>query len=186
VENKMSLNELIFVTGNPNKAREVAQILNFPVSQVSLDLPEIQSDLVEEVVKAKAKAAFAILGKKVLVEDTSLIFTSLNNLPGPLIKWFVKNVGMDGLIKLAHLGKSTQARAIACFGLYDGQGEVMTFMGEVEGKIADQPMGEDGFGWDPIFIPKGFTKTFAQMSDAEKNTCSMRALAFQEFKTWLH
>lgn len=181
----MSVDELVFVTGNPNKAREVAQILDFPLSQISVDLPEIQSDLVEEVVVSKAKAAFSILGKKVLVEDTSLVFTSMNNLPGPLIKWFVKNVGIDGLIKLAHSGVSTQAKAIACFGLYDGQGEVITFMGEVDGNIADQPMGEDGFGWDPIFIPKGYKQTFAQISGEEKNKISHRFKALEKLKAFL-
>ncbi|MBI5358333.1 non-canonical purine NTP pyrophosphatase [Candidatus Amesbacteria bacterium] len=55
----------------------------------------------------------------------------------------------------------------------------------IEGFISDKALGDNGFGWDPIFIPEGFDKTFAEITDAEKNKCSMRAMALNEFNSWL-
>ena len=83
------MKSLTFITGNPNKADQLSRYLSFPVEHVKLDIPEIQSLDLEEVATEKAKAAYAVLGTPVLVEDTSLTFVALSGLPGTLIKWFL-------------------------------------------------------------------------------------------------
>lgn len=181
----MSFEKLVFVTGNQNKAREVSQILDFPIEQREMDLPEIQSLKIEEVVTAKALAAFEKLKCPLLVEDTSLVFSSLNGLPGPLVKWFIQSVGVDGMIKFLNLYPDRSATAIACFALCDESGAVKLFLGEVAGRISLLPQGEDGFGWDPIFIPNGFETTFAQMSGQQKNKISHRFRALEKVREYL-
>jgi XTP/dITP diphosphohydrolase len=98
-------------------------------------------------------------------------------LPGALIKWFVKRVNGEGMCKMMHEFPNRKAWAKTIVATYDGQLHIFT--GEVEGSIAPVPMGERGFGWDGIFIPKGAIKTFAEMTPDEKDKHSMRRLAFE-------
>lgn len=180
----MKFDQLIFVTGNPHKAREVSQILNFPIVNQSIDLPEIQSLDLQEIVQDKARTAYQILGQPLLVEDTSLVFHGLGKLPGPLIKWFLKSMEISEISRLLKDFSDKKATAIACFGLVDQTGQVQLFEGSITGKIADQPLGDNGFGWDPIFIPNGYDLSFAQLGE-EKNKISHRYLALTKLKEYL-
>ena len=77
--------------------------------------------------------------------------------------------------------KNRKANAITYLGIFNGQ-KYKLFKGEIEGKIARKPKGKNGFGWDPIFIPKGHSKTFAEMNPDEKNMISMRKQALTKLK----
>ncbi len=91
---------IFFITGNKNKLAEVqAMIPN--VEQLELDLPELQEIDAHEIIKAKLQEALKVHDGELIVEDTSLYLDALNGLPGPLIKWFVKTIGVDGLYKIA-------------------------------------------------------------------------------------
>jgi len=182
----MPIKTIYFATTNEGKLTEAAALLGIKVLACGLDIPEIQSIDPVKVAVAKAKDYHAKLQKPILVEDVSLVFAALKGLPGPYINDFSKSLGNDGLIALLVQKPDRSATAQTTLVFIDESQQEHVFIGKIEGSIAEVPIGDNGFGWDPIFIPKGFTKTFAQMSDAEKNTCSMRALAFQEFKTWLH
>jgi len=175
--------QITFITGNISKAEQLAFHLNVPVKHHKLDLIEIQSLSLEEVVRDKAERAWNILKTPVLVEDTSLTFTALGKLPGPLIKWFLTELDNDGLCRLLD-GKDHGAQAEVMFGLYDGK-ECHLFTGSIKGTIALSPRGEKGFGWDPIFIPEASQKTWAEMTLEEQADTSMRRIALRKLQNFL-
>lgn len=173
-----------FITGNPGKVNLLRQYLDFPVMHTSIDLIEVQSLDLATIVEHKAKEAFRQVGGPVLVEDTSLRFYALGRLPGPLIKWFLAELGNDGLCGLLDSYADRSAVAEVLYGLFDGR-SFQTFSGAVEGAIAPTPRGGGGFGWDAIFIPRGFEKTWAEMKDEEVRTDSMRGIALRKLEAYL-
>ena len=175
---------LLFVSSNPGKVREVEAILGTPVEQLALDLPEIQALDVADVVRAKARAAFAEAGRPVVVEDTGLFIDALRGLPGALVRWFLVTIGPEGICALIPRGASRAALARSAVALCDGA-RVEVLIGETRGIIAVAPRGEGGFGWDPIFQPDGSSRTFAEMDQAEKNRYSMRRRALEQLRARL-
>lgn len=151
---------------------------------MAAEVPEVQSLSLAEVVKYKARAAYKVVNNPVLVEDTSLVFHSLGELPGPLIKWFLQELGNDGLCQLLNNYPDRSATAYVLFGYYDGS-ELVTFEGQAEGAIAMHPVGERGFGWDSIFIPNGCDKTWGEMKKEEQNGSSMRRVALSKLEKYL-
>lgn len=173
------MDKLTFITGNAAKAKYFSDYFHISVDHIKLDLPEIQSTDLKEIVKDKAKRAFDIVKSPVIVEDVSLVFHELKALPGPLIKWFFETLRNDGLCKLVGGFNNKKATAEVMFAICDESG-VNTFNGSIDGSITDTPRGEIGFGWDPIFIPDGYTETWAEMSDDNKHLTSMRKIALQK------
>jgi inosine triphosphate pyrophosphatase len=178
------LSPITFITGNAAKAEQLGRHLDFPVIHKNLDITEIQSLDLEEVIEHKSKEAYKILGTPVLVEDTALTFHILGKLPGTFIKWFLTELQNEGLCKLLDSYNDRSAKAEVKFGLYDGK-ELRTFDGHAHGEIAKKPQGEEGFGWDPIFIPKGHRKTWGQMSTEEQSETSMRRIALKHLEAYL-
>jgi non-canonical purine NTP pyrophosphatase (RdgB/HAM1 family) len=176
------VNDLTFVTGNAAKAEQLRWHLAVPLRHQAVDLPEIQSLDLEEVVGHKAREAYKVIGAPVLVEDTSLSFVALKRLPGPLIKWFLHELGNDGLCHLLDGYEQRGALAQVLFGWYDGQ-QLRCFSGAVHGAIAPEPKGVSGFGWDNIFIPQGETKTWGEMNREEQTATSMRRIALGKLTT---
>jgi non-canonical purine NTP pyrophosphatase (RdgB/HAM1 family) len=178
------MKSLTFITGNANKADQLGRYLSFPVSHTKLDISEIQSLDLEEVAIEKAKAAYAILGTPVLVEDTALTFESLNGLPGTLIKWFFESVGNEGLCKILNGYQSRAAKAETCFALCDETG-VHLFKGACEGRVPDSPRGDTDFGWNSIFIPEDTDLTWAEMDSEQSAVTSMRRRAIEKLSVFL-
>jgi non-canonical purine NTP pyrophosphatase (RdgB/HAM1 family) len=173
--------EALFVTSNPNKAREAAEILGVEMRSVGLDLPELQALDVAQVAVAKAAAARATLGdpdSPVLVEDSGLVIDAWNGLPGALTKWFLRSVGNEGLLKMLSGEENRSARAVCAVAIALADGSVRVFVGEVEGNVAPEPRGSGGFGWDPIFVPEGHTETYAELGP-RKHEVSHRARALE-------
>jgi non-canonical purine NTP pyrophosphatase (RdgB/HAM1 family) len=179
----MNLKNIVVVTSNKHKVAEINQILgtNYKVSKI--DVPEIQSLNLDEVIEAKARAAYELIKKPVLVTDVSLEIKALNGLPGPFVKYFVQTIGAGGTASLIK-GKSKKAVVTDALGLFDGK-VLKIFKGTLEGTLADSPRGNSGFGFDVVFIPKGHKKTYAQMSETEKNKISHRSIALSKLKTYL-
>lgn len=175
---------ITFITGNKTKAEQVSFHLAYPLVHKTFQLPEIQSLNLHEIIRAKAERAYEEVKSPVLVEDTSLVFTALKQLPGPLIKWFLQEVGNEGLCRMLDQHTDRSATAQVLFGYYDGV-SLRTFSGEIKGTIALSPRGEEGFGWDPIFIPQGHAKTWGEMSLAEQKESSMRSIALAKFEQYL-
>jgi inosine triphosphate pyrophosphatase len=175
---------LTFVTGNDNKVREAEQILGFKLKRRKIDLIEIQGTSYEVLV-AKVEEAYKAINGPVMVEDTSLGFDVLNNLPGPFIKYF-EQIGYENMHKMLIGFDDYSANAICMIGIKLSQDSVVIiFEGIIKGSIG-QVTGTHGFGWDPIFTPTGFNKTFAEMTPEEKQSCSHRFEAFKKLKSFLH
>lgn len=170
-----------FATSNQGKLREASQITGLVFEGVSLDLPEPQAIAVADVVREKAKAAYAAVGEAVLVEDTGLAFDAWKGLPGALIKWFLESVGNEGILKMLAAETNRGAAAVSRLCWYDGT-TFHEFEGSVRGRVPMSVQGTSGFGWDAIFVPDGHENSFAEMSAEEKNTLSMRARAFEAMK----
>jgi non-canonical purine NTP pyrophosphatase (RdgB/HAM1 family) len=180
----MKINSLYFATSNKDKVAEAKEILRVEIHQIYLDVPEIQGLDVKEVVKQKAIMGYKLTGKPVLVEDTGLYFVAWNDLPGALVKWFLKTIGNEGICRLMKTEANRRARAEVAIGMYDGQ-DVLTFSGDISGEVPLFPRGSSGFGWDPIFQPEGYLKTFGEMTSEEKNSVSMRRTALEKFRNFL-
>lgn len=174
---------LFFITGNKNKFEEVKVILG-DVEQFDIDLPEIQDIDARNIVRAKLLEALNHKDGEFIVEDTSLYLDCLKGLPGPLIKWFLKTIGNDGLVNLAEKLGDNKAEAKTIIGYAKNKDEIEFFEGVVPGKIVAQT-GVSGFGWDPIFQPDGHDKTFAEMTAEEKNGVSMRKIAVEKLRDFL-
>ncbi len=174
---------LYFLTGSKNKFEEVKSVLP-TVEQLDIDLPEIQEVNAREIIKAKLLEAISHKKAEFIVEDTSLYFDCLNGLPGPLIKWFMKTIGNKGLFNIVEKLENTKAEAKTIIAYAKNPEEIYYFEGLIKGKIVS-PKGKSGFGWDPIFQPKGYSKSFAELTQEEKNDMSMRRIALNKLKEFM-
>lgn len=174
---------ILFITGNKNKLAELRAFIP-GIEQLDIDLNEIQTTDAKAIIEAKIKEAYQHHQGTFIVEDTSLYFESLNGLPGPLIKWFIKSLGREGLYNLAHNSGNVKATAKTLIGLSNGPDDIHYFEGSIGGKIVF-PRGETAFGWDPIFQPEGYNQTFAEMSPDQKNEISHRRRAVDKLLEYL-
>ncbi len=174
----MLIEDLVFVTSNLGKLREAEAVLGHTLDHRGLDLPELQSLDLEEVVRSKAQMAWQSLERPVLVEDTGLELAGLGGFPGPLVRWLLVSVGAAGICRIAHCfgDAGATARCLVC--ATDGSVEIVG-EGVVKGSIAAEPTGRGGFGWDSAFIPNdGDGRTYGEMTEEEKNLISHRRMAF--------
>ena len=172
------------ITSNNGKAREYAVLLGIEVTAAPAELTEVQALDVAVVARQKAADAFAQLGGPVLVDDTGLAVEAWNGLPGALITWFLGTVGAPGILDMAAGLADRRATAVTALGYADAGG-IRVFQGAVPGQLATQARGSGGFGYDAIFVPAGSTRTFAEMSSAEKNAISHRRRAVAAMKAGL-
>lgn len=178
---------IAFVTSNPHKFKEVKAILEehgIEVEHSQLAIVEIQAMRVEEIASAKAKSAYGMVHRDVMVEDDALAIDALNGFPGPYSSYVFKTIGNEGIIRLMYSIKDRRASFISVVAYcYDDGVEPVTFVGKVDGMIAESVKGY-GWGYDPIFIPKGSSRTYAEMGD-DKNKVSHRRLVLEQFAKWL-
>lgn len=172
------MKHLYLVTGNPHKLTEWRQIIPEDIAMdiADVDLPEIQSDDTEEIVRDKARRAYEVVGKPVVVEDVSAGLEKLDGLPGPFIKFFNKRLGGDALYKLAG-GEEARATVSCAIAYYDGS-DMLVVRADVPGKVVE-PRTREGFGFDIVFVPDGEAETFAEMGAEKKNSLSHRAQAIR-------
>ena len=174
--------DIHFITGNRNKFEEARHIMSCLV-QLDIDLPEIQEIDAHKIIDAKLQEARKHHTGRMIVEDTSLYLDCLDGLPGPLIKWFIVTIGVNGLYDIAYKYNNFGASASTIVGYMDDCGEVYFFEGIIYGQIVS-PRGTDGFTWDQIFVPDGFDHTFAEMTKHEKNDMSMRKMAMSKLRVF--
>lgn len=179
------MRKIYFATTNEGKLKEAGEILKLDVVGIPLEIDEIQSLDLKEVAVKKARAYFKEIKKPLFVEDVGLSFEALGGLPGAYINDFSKALGNGGLVKLIKDEKNRNASAKVVVVYIDKNSKEHVFEGEVKGTISKKPRGDNGFGWDAIFIPKGSKKTFGEMSLKEKNKYSMRKKALEKFKFFL-
>ena len=188
--------KLVFATGNLNKAEEVRSMLPEGTELLTLkdlalkeDIPETAPNLEGNAV-LKANYIVDRFGIDCFADDTGLEVYSLNNEPGVLSARYAgeqKNSEDNMNLMLSRLtdkeDRSARFRTVIALHI---NGEMHTFEGIVEGKIIQEKRGDEGFGYDPIFVPDGYKETFAQMSMDEKNKISHRARAFSKMFEYLN
>jgi len=177
--------EVAFVTTNPGKFREAQAILGqrgVRVRWLRRSLHEPQSDDLAEVARSKANDVRGVRGY-VLVEDSGLFIPSLRGFPGVYSAHFLRIWGFPPILELLrHRRRAAVFRSVAV--LRRGKSS-RTFVGEVEGTIARRPSGHQGFGYDPIFVPKGYRATFASLPGSVKNAISHRSRALDQVGAFL-
>ena len=176
--------EVYFITSNRHKLEEVRKILDMNIKSRSIELDEIQGIDAATVAIDKAKRAYAITRKPVIVEDTALYINALKGFPGALIKFMVLTVGCTDICRMLRPYKDREATAEACIVFYDGK-VLKRFSGRVDGYMSYTVRGRDGFGFDSVFIPRGQSKTFAEMGEDEKNRISHRMKAVLKLKRYM-
>lgn len=176
--------KLTVVTGNANKAKEVAAFFagSVDVAHVALDCPEHRGDDVGKIAEGKAHFAFGELGVPLIVDDTAFSITALSGFPGPYAAYVLKTIGNAGILKLME-GIPDRSASFTTAIAFANTGGIRVFTGSVAGAITGEPRGRNGFGYDPIFaLPNG--RTLAELSLAEKSRISHRGKALAAFRDW--
>lgn len=138
----------------------------------------------EEVAEFGARYVYEKLKKPVIVEDSGFFVKALKGFPGTYSKFVYETIGNKGILKLLEDVDDREAYFKSVIGYCDEFG-VKLFIGKVDGKVSIEERGTEGFGYDPIFIPKGYNKTFAELGVEEKSKISHRKKAFEKFKEFL-
>ncbi len=168
----------VLVTGNQGKLAEARRIVGPWLEAVEVDLPEIQSLDLVEVLRAKAQEAWRRVGRTLVVEETGLDLAALGGFPGPLIKWMLEAVGPEGIARTA-LALGEEGVVVRCALLwFDGAREVVA-EAAVAGRLVLPPRGEGGFGWDPVVVPAGQDLTYAELGEAAKDALGHRGRAWR-------
>jgi XTP/dITP diphosphohydrolase len=178
------MNTIIFASNNENKFNEIRALLiqyDIRLNQCKLDLPEIQSDLLEEIASKKAESAFDVIGENLIVEDTGLFIDELNSFPGPYSSYVFRTIGNSGIINL--LSKKSNRRATFKSVVAFSNGKlVRIFVGQVRGNISNK-IGKKGWGYDPIFIPINHHDTYGEIG-SRKIELSHRTIVIRKFVKW--
>lgn len=177
------MSKLYFATGNLGKAREVQQILGVDIEIAKMELDEIQSTNLEDIVKHKLQQAYEKLKAPVLVDDVSLEVDVWEGFPGPFVK-HLHGTDTKRILYMLRNEENRKATMISTVGYHDGE-KMHCFTGKLRIKIADKNYGEEGWGLDPILIPEGKKISFGQMTEDEKNTDSHRTRALLMLKRFL-
>ena len=171
---------ITFVTTNPGKFREVsAKLAPLGVRLRRRDraVPEVQADRLEDVVRFGARVLASEVPGEFLIDDSGLFVDALGGFPGVYSSYVYRTIGPAGVLSLMRGRAERTARFETVF-LLGARGRTpRVFRGVCEGTIARRPRGRGGFGFDPIFVPRGHRRTFGEMSLAEKNAMSHRARA---------
>ncbi|MBQ3718174.1 MAG: XTP/dITP diphosphatase [Methanomicrobium sp.] len=177
------MKEITVVTGNENKAREVAAFFEgiCSVDHINMDLTEIQSDDIGQIAHFKAHEAYELLKKPVIVDDTGFFINAFKGFPGAYSAYVLDTIGISGILSLLAGLPDRNGTFVTAIAYADSEG-IQVFEGEVKGKITKVPRGSNGFGYDPIFEYEG--RTFAEIGLKEKSMISHRARALTEFKKW--
>ena len=182
----MSRDKIVLMTQNQHKLTELKPLFErFGVSfeTTSVEKFEIRADNVEAVAHEAAITAYDALKRPVVLDDSGLFVDALNDFPGTYSAYVSKTIGNTGILRLMNNIDKRNAKFITAVGYADGDA-VRTFVGVMSGNIARAPAGEEGFGYDPIFVPQGETRTYAQLSLLEKVNISHRTKAFHKFLNW--
>lgn len=182
--------DLLFATSNKNKVLEIKKVLPKEFNIKSLDdigfceeIPENENTIEGNAI-FKANYIYKKYNLNVFADDTGLEVDSLNGKPGVHSARYAgisKNSAdnINKLLKKLKNKKNRKARFKTIIALILNS-KIHTFEGVVEGIITKKPKGENGFGYDPVFIPSGYTKTFGELSIEEKNSISHRSLAMNK------
>ena len=191
------MRQLLFFSNNKNKIIEIKKIFKkFKLELLSLnDLnisnePEETGKTFEENAKIKSDYGFNKTGIPCFADDSGICIESLNWKPGVLSKSFLNNFKSDqacfkSIIRSTKKNNKQNAYFNTSISLTVKNNQNIIFNGKIDGKIAERAKGKFGFGYDPIFIPNNYNKTFAELSIKEKNEVSHRSIAVTKLINFL-
>ncbi|MHA1641374.1 MAG: XTP/dITP diphosphatase [Promethearchaeota archaeon] len=184
---------IYFNTNNKHKFEEVRRLfqesnVKYEVKQLNMKPIEIQAENLKDVAVFKLKSIKQDIEGSVLVEDAGFFVDKpLNGFPGVYSSYVMKTIGNEGILKLIDDFEATQAHFTAVIAFYyKPLDDIFIFEGNVHGKVSPIKKGNQGFGFDPIFLPNECPdKTFAQLSTKEKNQISHRGRALKKLIEFL-
>lgn len=187
--------KFVFASNNDHKIREIRSIIGDSHTILSLrdlniteDIPEEEPDL-EGNALSKARYIHRMTGMNVFADDTGLEVESLGGLPGVKSARFAGenrdfSANIDKLLEMLESTSNRKARFRTIIALIIDNSEYL-FEGRVDGMIINERKGNEGFGYDPVFIPENHGRTFAEMDPAEKNSISHRGRALEKLSSFL-
>ena len=164
---------IYFITGNKGKFSELqekAKTLDVKIIQKDLGYPEIQTDSLEEVARYGVEYIQGSFPHSFVIEDAGIFIDALDGFPGVYSKYVFYSIGLKGILKLLKDKKNRKAVFRSIYAYVEPGKEPSFFNGECIGTITLEERGNGGFGYDPVFIPEGEAKTFAEMTIEEKNS----------------
>jgi len=176
--------KIYFVTTNDGKFEEVKKMLpRHELVRKDMSYPEIQANSTEEVAEFGINFLIKNVRGNIMLEDSGLFISSLNGFPGIYSSYVFKSIGNEGILKLMRGSIDRRAYFKSVIALYDGK--IHFFEGKCSGHISENIRGKEGFGYDPIFIPEGNSRTFGEMGREEKNHYSHRGRAVSKLREFL-
>lgn len=175
---------IYFITSNKGKLLEAQNKLielNIKIIQKDLGYPEIQAESLEEVAMFGASYVKERFGKPFILEDAGLFIDALNGFPGVYSAYVYYKIGLSGVLELLKNENNRRAVFRSVYAYVEPDKKPILFLGECEGVISKEELGSHGFGYDPIFIPKDRTISFAQMEPKDKNKISHRGDSLNKF-----
>ena len=198
---KKLIKEVLLATSNLHKVQEIKSIfqqLNLKLKLITLNLIENPPEVIEdgatftENALKKARELCEFSGRVTIADDSGLTVASLEGAPGVLsARWAGAHGDDEANLQLVLKqmkeveANLRQASFICAAAVAFPDGRELAVLGEIKGSLTDKPRGENGFGYDPIFIPEGFNITTAQMDLAQKNKISHRGIAFRKLAVLL-
>jgi XTP/dITP diphosphohydrolase len=184
------MKKIYFITSNKGKVLEAkTKFFKFglDVIQNNLGYPEIQADALEDVAIFGVNDIKKRFNEPFFLEDSGLFIDSLNGFPGVYSAYVFYKIGCDGILKLMKDKKITERKATfkSVIAYFEPDKKPLLFIGEAIGYISEKAIGSHGFGYDPLFIPLGEKKTFAQMQTDEKNRFSHRGKSLDKLVDFL-
>ncbi|HVT01295.1 MAG TPA: RdgB/HAM1 family non-canonical purine NTP pyrophosphatase [Patescibacteria group bacterium] len=178
------MDKIYLATTNKGKLKELQAIIHVPIEPVELDIDEVQSMDLEYIALKKVEEAFRQVKNPVIVDDVGFYLSAWNGFPGPFTKYLAETITYEGLLAVLGDEENRKVKVLTAIGYHDGKTPHI-FMGESTGVIVHEKRGDKGFGFDPIIIPDGYDKTFAELDEELKNKISSRGLALHKFKKFL-
>lgn len=180
--------EIVFATRNTGKFREVSEKfreIGIKLKQYDKGYPEIQADRLEEVALYGVRYLSRRIENPFFLEDAGLFIKSLDGFPGVYSAYVYRKIGCEGILKLMEGVEDRRAEFRSIIAYKERGKKTKIFVGVCQGRISTEKRGCKGFGFDPIFIPEGSTRTFGEMNVEEKNMFSHRGKSTQKLILYL-
>lgn len=170
------------MTSNDGKFKEIYHQMaerGYSLERVNMTYPEIQADTIQETIAPGLQWLMERINRPLIIDDTGLLIDALKGFPGVYSAYVFKTIGCDGILRLMEGVMNRSARFECCIGFMMPGGKSFIAKGTSRGRISAGKIGTGGFGYDSIFIPEGYNKTFAQLDVPEKNKISHRGMAVE-------
>jgi len=153
----------------------------YELERVRLSYPEIQADTLEETIVPGLEWLAERYAGPLMIDDSGLFVDALKGFPGVYSSYVYRTLGCEGILRLMEGVDDRSARFECCIGFLRPGEKPFIAKGVAKGTISNDMRGTGGFGYDPVFVPEGYTRTYAEMDVEEKNRISHRGRAVEAF-----